>query len=88
MKGRTGRKSGGGVDSAAADLKSNPPRRDDADKIENEASQKKSGGKVGGSSKSCAGRAARKSGGRATVANPFSSAHSGSQAKGRSVKLR
>ena len=84
MKGRKSRESGG-VAAYKEDLSSAPERRVNAPKIEGEAEKRKSGGKVKGEmSKSHAGRKARKAGGRAgSNMNPFSSAHSGTPAKGR-----
>jgi len=76
-----------------ADEKTKPERRVNADKIEGAAEELKRGGRtkknvggVAGASKSNAGRTPRKSGGRAGAdKSPFSSARSGTPAKGRSV---
>lgn len=91
MKGRKNRASGG-INQAKEDLASKPSRRDNATKIEDEASERKSGGRagrkaggmvMGAAPAANAGRAARKSGGRASCeASPFTSAHKGTSPKG------
>jgi len=93
-----GRKSGGmdspamGVKEFDQDLASKPERRVNAAKIEGVAEERKRGGrakkmvgKMSGEMSSChAGRKPRKSGGRAgSDSSPFSSARSGTPAKGR-----
>lgn len=93
MKGRTSRATGG-VNEAARDLSDKPDRRNNADKVFNEAEERKSGGRTkrnyggmaeGGDAKMHAGRKARKSGGACDTGSPFSSARSGTPAKGRNV---
>ena len=96
MKGRKTRATGG-VNSAADDVSMKNEARTNAQKIDAEATERKSGGrakrKAGGlvpgeKGKCNAGRMARKSGGRATVeSNPFTSAHTGTPAKGRNVQM-
>jgi hypothetical protein len=96
MKGRTARAAGGknepmkGTNEAAEDLKSKPERYNNS-KVENEAEERKRGGRtkknVGGPAGAApaanAGRAARKSGGRAgSDSNPFTSARHGTPPKG------
>lgn len=93
-----GRKSGGmdspatGVKEYDQDLGSKPERRVNAAKIEGAAEERKRGGrtkkmvgKMSGDMAAChAGRKPRKSGGRAgSDSSPFSSARSGTPAKGR-----
>jgi len=97
MKGRKHKASGGesmsGVREYDQDLKDRPARYNNS-KVENEAEERKRGGSAkkhvgklhGAAAKAHAGRAARKSGGRAGAdSNPFSSARRGTAAKGRSV---
>ena len=99
MKGRKGKASGGetmsGKKSWDEDLSDKPMRYTANSKVNSEAEERKSGGRtkknVGGAAGVAArangGRAARKSGGRTgSNMNPLSSAHSGTPAKGRSVK--
>lgn len=95
-----GRKSGGmdspatGSKEYAQDLAMKPNRRVNAPKIEGAAEERKRGGrtkkmvgKMDGEMSSChAGRKPRKSGGRAGCdSSPFSSARSGTPAKGRTT---
>lgn len=92
MKGRKGRAAGGespaaGVKEYEQDLASKPTRRVNAPNIMGAAEERKRGGKAmgkvhGAAAKMHAGRKPRKSGGSAN-ANPFSSARSGTPAKGR-----
>ena len=92
MKGRKTRATGG-VNEAAEDLRMNPERRNNADKIFSEAEKRKRGGKTCGDVKGLgakmhAGRKPRKSGGRATSdANPFTSARHGTAPKGRKIEM-
>lgn len=95
MKGRKSR-STGGVNEAAEDLRTRPERRNNADKIFSEAEERKSGGRtkrksgglVPGEKGMCnAGRKPRKSGGRTSDANPFTSAAKGSAPKGHKVDM-
>jgi hypothetical protein len=90
MKGRKYR-ADGGVNSAAKDLSDKPARYNNADKIFDEAEERKHGGRTkrkhggmaeGMEAKMHAGRKARKSGG-SCEASPFSSARAGTPAKGR-----
>jgi hypothetical protein len=85
MKGRKNRASGG-VNEMAQDASMKTERRNIAPKIFGEAEKRKTGGKVPGSAKHHAGRAARKSGGRTgSNMNPLSSAAAGKPAPGRNV---
>lgn len=82
----------GGVAEYSEDLAKTPPSRTaDAKPIIDAATERKRGGKTvkmhGKGAAHNAGRKPRKSGGRAgSNMNPLSSAHSGTPAKGRSVK--
>jgi hypothetical protein len=89
MKGRKHRATGG-VNEAAQDLAHKPERRTNADRIFNEAEERKHGGRAkrkhggmaeGKEAKMHAGRKARKSGG-SCEASPFSSARHGESPKG------
>jgi hypothetical protein len=98
MKGRKGKASGGEMDSPKSgtreyeqDLKSKNMRYTYQSKVNDEAEERKRGGrakkkhvgKVDGKSESHAGRKARKSGGRAgSDKSPLSSAHAGTSPKG------
>jgi hypothetical protein len=98
MKGRKGKANGGEMDSPKSgtkeyeqDLKSKNMRYTYQSKVNDEAEERKSGGrakkkhvgKVHGDSKAHAGRKARKSGGRAgSDKSPLSSAHAGTAPKG------
>ena len=88
---RKNREAGGGVAEYKEDMAMTPAARDKAPKIEGPAAGRKRGGKAvkmhGKMAAHHAGRKPRKSGGRAgSNMNPLSSAHSGTPAKGRSVK--
>jgi len=82
----------GGVAEYQEDLAKSPPSRTaDAEPILSAAKERKRGGKTvkmhGMKPKAHGGRMPRKSGGRTgSNMNPLSSAHSGTPAKGRSVK--
>jgi len=98
MKGRKGKANGGEMDSPKSgtkeyeqDLKSKNMRYTYQSKVNDEAEERKSGGrakkkhvgKVHGDAKANAGRKARKSGGRTSSdASPLSSAHAGTPPKG------
>lgn len=97
MKGRKHRETGG-ANEAEEDLKDKPEARTNAKKVDEEAEERKAGGrakrkhggklvgKVEGEKHSHAGRKPRKSGGRAgSDSNPFTSARSGKDAPGRSL---
>lgn len=90
MKGRSKRASGG-VNAAAEDLKTKNMRYTYQSKVNDEAEERKRGGKTvgkvkGDKAKMHAGRAARKSGGRTgSNMNPLSSASKGTPAPGRNV---
>lgn len=90
MKGRSKRASGG-VNAAAEDLKSKNQRYTFQSNVNDEAEERKRGGKTvgkvkGGKGKANMGRPARKSGGRTgSNMNPLSSAAKGSPAPGRNV---
>jgi hypothetical protein len=89
----------GGANEAEEDLETKPEPRTNAKNIDEEAEEKKKGGRVkkrhggkmvgkvdGEKPMHHAGRKPRKSGGRATSdANPFTSARSGKDAPGRNV---
>ena len=84
---RKARKEGGGVATYKEDLKSRPQRYNNS-RVEDEAEERKHGGKMvgmhGKHGKHHAGRKPRKSGGRTgSNMNPFSSARHGTPAKGR-----
>jgi hypothetical protein len=88
MKGRKSRATGG-VNQSEDDLKSKPMRYTAKSNVNDEAEERKSGGKVPGKmAKAHAGRAPRKSGGRAggSNSNPFSSARAGTPAPGRKLQ--
>lgn len=84
----------GGVNEAEQDLKTKPMRYTADSKVNDEAEERKRGGRAkksdmmasGGKSCANAGRKPRKSGGSAT-SNPFSSARAGTPAKGRKVEM-
>jgi hypothetical protein len=96
MKGRM-KKATGGFNAAAEDLDSKPEARTNAKKIDEEAAERKSGGrakrKAGGlvpgeKGKCNAGRMPRKSGGRTgSESNPFTGAHKGTPAPGRKIQM-
>ena len=88
MKGRIARKDGGptkGVNAAAEDSKKKNMRYTFQSKVNDEAEERKHGGKVkGAKGKAHMGRAPRKSGGRTgSNMNPLSSAAKGTNAPGR-----
>jgi hypothetical protein len=94
MKGRKHRGTGG-VNEAEEDVKTKPEARTNASKIDSEAEEMKKGGRAkkarGGEAKvhgekamHHAGRKPRKSGGRTSDANPFTSAKVGKVPSGRS----
>jgi len=99
MKGGRRSRATGGTDEAEEDVKSKPEARTNAKKIDEEAEEMKKGGRAkrkhggktevghieGHKEKMHAGRKPRKSGGRASDANPFTSAKSGKDAPGRKV---
>ena len=95
MKGRKNKAGGGKLEGPSsgdkdweADLKSRPAKFSPASKVNAEAEERKRGGKAAGkASAKNAGRMPRKSGGRAggSNANPLSSAHAGTPAKGHSA---
>lgn len=98
MKGRKNKANGGesmsGVRAYDEDLKTKPMRYTANSNVADEAAERKRGGKVkkgvgkaeGAAGKAHAGRAARKSGGRAgSNMNPLSSAAAGTPARGRTV---
>jgi len=90
MKGRKTRATGG-VNEASEDLGKKNMRYTYQSNVNDEAEERKRGGKAvgmvhGEASKKHAGRKARKSGGSAN-ANPFSSARSGTPPKGRRVEM-
>ena len=89
MKGRSKRASGG-VNQMAEDAAKKNLRYTFQSNVNDEAEERKRGGKVGmkakGEKKANMGRSARKSGGRTgSNMNPLSSAASGTPAKGRNV---
>src|ERR1700749_2027753 len=98
MKGRK-HKATGGANEADEDLKDKPEARTNAKKIDDEAEERKSGGRAkrkhggkmvghieGSKGVMHAGRKPRKSGGRTgSDTNPFTSARSGKDAPGRSL---
>lgn len=97
MKGRKHREAGG-VNEAEEDEKTKPEARTNAKKIDEEAEEKKHGGrakkrhggkaemKIHGEAKHHMGRKPRKSGGRAgSDSSPLTSSHTGHQPSGRSV---
>ena len=98
MKGRKHRATGG-ADEPEMDLKSKPEARTNAKEVDDEAEERKHGGrakrkhggklmgKVEGEKHEHAGRKPRKSGGRtgASDGNPFTSARKGKDAPGRSL---
>ena len=95
MKGRKHRATGG-VNEAAEDLGKKNMRYTYQSNVNDEAEERKRGGKVAkkhagkvhGMSKMHAGRKPRKSGGRASSdANPFTSARHGTQPKGRKLEM-
>lgn len=96
MKGRK-HKATGGVNEAAEDLGKKNMRYTYQSNVNDEAEERKHGGKVkkkhvgkmhGDAAKHHAGRKPRKSGGRATSdANPFTSARHGTPAKGRKLEM-
>ena len=96
MKGRK-HKATGGVNEAAEDLGSKNMRYTYQSKVNDEAEERKHGGRAkkkhvgkmhGEAAKHHAGRKPRKSGGRATSdANPFTSARHGTPAKGRKLEM-
>ena len=84
----------GGTNLAAEDLKSKPERYNES-KVENEAEERKSGGRAkkhgmmmeGGKSKGHAGRKPRKQGGGTySDSNPFTSARKGTPPSGRKME--
>ena len=90
----------GGANEAEEDLKDKPEHRTDAKKIDEEAEERKAGGRAkrkrggktevghieGKKGEHHAGRMPRKSGGRASSdANPFTSARRGTDAPGRKL---
>jgi len=89
-------KATGGVNEAAEDLKSKPKRYNNSN-VEDEAEERKHGGRAkkhgmsahGHHAKHHAGRKPRKSGGRAggSNMNPLSSAHKGTPPKGHTVEM-
>jgi hypothetical protein len=90
MKGRKTRATGG-VNEASEDLGKKNMRYTYQSNVNDEAEERKRGGKavgkVGGAdAKANAGRKARKSGGSAN-ANPFSSARAGTPPKGHKVEM-
>jgi len=90
MKGRKTRATGG-VNEASEDLGKKNMRYTYQSNVNDEAEERKRGGKAvgkvhGAASKQNAGRMARKSGGSAN-ANPFSSARSGTPPKGHKVEM-
>lgn len=96
MKGRSKRATGG-TNLADDDLKTKNQRYTYQSKVNDEAEERKSGGragrKSGGMAMGCAakpnaGRKPRKNGGRAGAdSNPFSSARNGTSPKGHSVEM-
>lgn len=86
MKGRKTRATGGEA-SYEKDLSKKNMKYTYESNVNDEAVEKKKGGKVSGAkSKANAGRSARKSGGRTgSNMNPLSSAHAGTNAPGRKV---
>ena len=93
MKARHRKNREAGVAEYAQDIANNPKSytAEGGDEVTNAAKARKRGGKTvkmqGKMSKLNAGRMPRKNGGRAgSNMNPLSSAHSGTPAKGRSVK--
>jgi len=86
MKGRSKRASGG-VNEMAEDAKQKNLRYTYQSNVNDEAEERKRGGKVkAGKSKANMGRMPRKSGGRTgSNMNPLSSAAAGTPAKGRNV---
>ena len=97
MKGRKGRATGGdatvGTKEYEQDLARKNMRYTAESNVNNEAEERKRGGKTvgkadGAAGKKHAGRAARKSGGRAgSNYNPLSSAASGTAPKGRKIEM-
>jgi hypothetical protein len=99
MKGGRKHRETGGANEAEADLKDKPADRSAPNKVAEEASEMKKGGRAkkarggkmvgkveGEKGAMHAGRKPRKSGGKATSdANPFTSARSGKDAPGRSL---
>lgn len=95
MKGKMKRATGGSTEAAEDDKKKNQ-RYTYESKVQDEAEERKAGGRakrksggmaMGDSAKCHAGRKPRKSGGRAgSDKNPFSSARSGTEPKGHSVE--
>lgn len=99
MKGGRRSRATGGENEAEEDVKDKPEPRTDAKKIDSEAEEMKKGGRAkrkhGGKTEvghieghkpaMHAGRKPRKSGGRASDANPFTSAKTGKDAPGRKV---
>lgn len=90
MKGRKTRATGG-VNEASEDLGKKNMRYTYQSNVNDDAEERKRGGKAvgkvhGAAAKQNAGRMARKSGGSAN-ANPFSSARSGTPPKGRKVEM-
>lgn len=79
MKGRKG-KSDGGVNQAKQEKAPSDVYQGKGSPVASEAKERKSGGKIEGAAKMNAGRAARKSGGRAP--GLFSAAASGKQPSG------
>jgi hypothetical protein len=88
----------GGANEAEEDVKDKPEPRTDAKKIDSEAEEMKKGGRAkrkhggklvgkveGEKGMHHAGRKPRKSGGRTSDANPFTSARKGEDAPGRKV---
>jgi hypothetical protein len=99
MKGRKGRGTGG-VNEAEEDVKDKPEARTNAKNIDEEAEERKSGGRAkrkhggkmigkveGEKSAHHAGRKPRKAGGRTSGSdgNPFTSARKGKDAPGREI---
>ena len=96
MKGGRSKKSTGGVNEADMDLKDKPNSRTNNKTISAEAEERATGGRLGRKrggktvemegekAKMHAGRKPRKSGGSCET-NPFSSAHTGTEPKGRKV---
>ena len=99
MKGDRKSRSTGGVNEAERDLAEAPSRRINDKEIFGAAEERKKGGRVGRKAKnvgnvmgagaaSHAGRKPRKAGGRAySDENPFTSARSGTPAKGRKLSM-
>jgi hypothetical protein len=99
MKGGRRSRATGGENTAEEDVKDKPEARTNAKKIDEEAEEMKKGGRAkrkhggktevghieGHKEKMHAGRKPRKSGGRASDSNPFTSAKSGKDAPGRKL---